>query len=158
MITSFIQSIFFHIEKLFTSTYGFLLLILCYFGNFLLPEWYCFAVVGGGIVADLICGIIAAVKLKKFILSKAIRDTCFKVGCYSFMLIGVFVIEKIAHDTGFIGIKVAAAIAAGCELWSISASLLIIYPDFPFLKIFRLQLKGEMESKTGKNLDNILND
>lgn len=158
LVTNQCYSIFSHITKLLTSGYGYILIALTFFLNLIQPEWFCFAVVGCGILADLFWGIIAAFKLKKFVLSKALRQTCYKIGGYSFMLVGIFLIEKIVHDSGFIGIKVAAALAASCELWSISASILIVMPNFPFLKIFRLQLKGEMESKTGKNLDNILND
>lgn len=158
LITNQFHSILNHVVKLFTSAYGYFLIVLTFFVNLVQPEWFCFAVVGCGILADLLWGIIAACKMKKFVLSKALRQTCYKIGGYSFMLVGIFLIEKIVHDSGFVGIKVAAALAASCELWSISASILIVLPNFPFLKIFRLQLKGEMESKTGKNLDNILND
>jgi hypothetical protein len=41
-----------------------------------------------------------------------------------------------------------------------SASMLIIKPDMPFLRLFRGQLKGEIQSKLNKNinLDEILKD
>jgi hypothetical protein len=41
-----------------------------------------------------------------------------------------------------------------------SASMLIIYPNMPFLRIFRVQLKGEIASKLSKNIDvdDIFND
>ena len=41
-----------------------------------------------------------------------------------------------------------------------TASMLIIYPNMPFLRIFRSQLKGEIASKLSKNIDvdDILND
>ena len=73
-------------------------------------------------------------------------------------MVGAFCIEKVLHNGGLVGVKIVAVIAAACELWSMSASMLIVKPDMPFLKIFRLQLKGEIESKLGKNAVEILND
>lgn len=157
-IQSFFSHLFHHLERVFNSIYGFVLFAATFLFNLLEPEAFGFGVVFAAIVLDLVCGLAVAIKLKAFVLSKLLRDTSLKIGGYSFTLLMVFLIEDILHDGNFIGFKVAAAIAAACELWSMSASILIIYPNFPFLKILRLQLKGEIESKTGKNLDHILND
>jgi hypothetical protein len=72
-------------------------------------------------------------------------------GTYAFALSGIAMIEKIVHEGTLYGLLISCAIAAACELWSISANMLIVKPDMPFLKIFRLQLKGEIENKLGKN-------
>lgn len=150
------NSILFQIKEILSCTYGWLLIIVNCIFMFFAPEKASFIVVGLLILADLIWGVLASLKLKKFILSKALRETFKKVNIYSFALAGAYLIELIIHDSGFIGIKVLALLAACCELWSMSASMLIIKPDMPFLRIFRLQLKGEMESKVNKNLDKIL--
>ncbi|WP_418894214.1 hypothetical protein [Limibacterium fermenti] len=136
------------------SIYGRLLALLTACVAFIQPEIWSFYVVGGAVAADLIWGIAAALKLKKFILSKALRETLKKVGIYSFALVGTFAIEKITHSGGsFIAVRTIAVFAAVCEFWSMSASMLIIKPDMPFLKIFRGQLKGEIQSKVGKNIN-----
>ena len=158
LLLKFIIGLLTHIERLLSSMYGCILIILAFFANLLQPDWFCFAVVFTVVIFDLLCGIGASLKQGCFVLSKLIRETFFKIGCYAFTLIGVVLIERLIHDSGMIGIKLFAALAAACELWSMSASLLIINPNFPFLRIFRLQLKGEIESKTGKNMDNILKD
>jgi len=127
--------------------------------TFIEPEKVSFLVVGGAVLGDLIWGITAAVKINKFILSKALRETIKKVGIYSFALVGALAIEKITHTEGsFIAVRTIAVFAAVCEFWSMSASMLIVKPDMPFLKLLRGQLKGEIQSKVGKdiNVDDIL--
>ena len=152
----YIHSVLMHLTEIFSKAYGWFLIFMLTVLNFFQPEWLCFAVVGIAILGDFVWGIIASIKLKKFILSKALRETIKKVGIYGFALASIFMIEKIIHDQSFIGIKIIAILGAACELWSMSANMLIVKPDMPFLRIFRMQLKGEMESKIGKNLDNIL--
>lgn len=151
-------SILSHVRCLCTTFYGWLIWLVTLLWNFISPEVYSFSVVGLTILSDLIWGMIVARKQKKFILSGAIRDTFIKVNMYGCALFIIYAIERGLHDEWFIGTKVACAVAAGCELWSISASMLIVKPNMPFIRLFRLQLKGEMEKKVGHSLDNILTD
>lgn len=143
------------------SAYGWFLALMVSAVAFIQPEMWSFYVVGGAIFADLVWGIAAAVKQKKFLLSKAMRETIKKIGIYSFAMVGALAIEKITHTEGsFIAVKTIAIFAAVCEFWSMSASMLIIKPNMPFLKLFRGQLKGEIASKVSKNvnIDEILKD
>jgi hypothetical protein len=147
-----------HITKLFSKGYGYILTMLSSVLTFTFEEEVAFAVVFLTVIGDLFWGIFASLKMHKFILSHALRETFSKIGIYAFALLGIAFIENLIHDGLLVGLKVSCAIAAACELWSMSASMLIIKPDMPFLKIFHLQLKGEIESKLGKNLDTILKD
>lgn len=143
------------------SVYGWFLMLITTVFTFIQPEIWSFFVVGGAILADLVWGILAAIKMKKFIYSFALRETIKKIGIYSFALFGALAIEKITHSEGsFIAVKTIAILAAVCEFWSMSASMLIIKPDMPFLRIFRGQLKGEIASKVSANvnIDDILKD
>jgi hypothetical protein len=126
--------------------------------NFINPEIYSFSVVGITILADLIWGIIVAKKQNRFILSEAIRNTFLKVNIYGCALLLIYAVERGLHDDWFIGTKVACAIAAACEFWSTSASMLIVSPNMPFLRLLRMQLKGEIEKKVGYPIDNVLPD
>lgn len=149
-----VEKILSNVVNAMQTVYGWFLALLAGFITFLQPEQWAFIVVGFAILADLIWGILAAIKLKKFILSKALRETIKKVGIYSFAMIGVLAIERITHQDGhFIAVKGIAMFAAVCEMWSMSASMLIIKPDMPFLKLFQVSLKGEIESKINKNID-----
>jgi len=147
-----------HIKYLLSTGYGYFLSILTLFWNFIHPEIYSFSIVGFAILMDLVWGMIVAKKKKKFILSEAIRETFKKVSIYGSALFIIYMIEITIHEEWLIGTKLACAIAAGCELWSISASMLIVKPDMPFIRLFRLQLKGEIEKKVGQDISNILTD
>lgn len=137
-----------------SSAYGWMLAMFVAVIAFITPEKVSFIVVGGAIFADLFWGIVASVKQKKFILSIAFRETFKKVGVYSFALMGALSIEAIAHIEGtFIAVRTVAILASVCEFWSMSASMLIVYPKMPFLKLLRGQLKGEIESKLKRNVD-----
>lgn len=137
-----------------STVWGWVVLILTAAFTFIEPEKTSFIVVGGAVAADFFWGVIAAVKMNKFIMSAAFRETIKKVGIYSFALLGALAIEKITHTEGsFIAVRTIAVFAAVCEFWSMSASMLIVYPNMPFLRIFRSQLKGEIESKLSKNVD-----
>jgi hypothetical protein len=138
--------------------YGQLLLLVCSVFSFAFEEKVAFMIVFLSVVGDLFWGIIASLKLKKFVLSSAIRETLVKVGIYAFALSGIAMIEKILHGGLLCGLLISCAIAAACELWSISANMLIVKPDMPFLKIFRLQLRGEIENKLGKNFSAFFKD
>lgn len=143
------------------TCYGWFIAAIVSTITFIQPEKISFIVVGAVVLADLIWGIAASLKLKKFLLSKALRETMKKVGIYSFSLLSIYAVEWIIHTEGsFIALRTAATFAAVCEVWSMSASMLIIKPDMPFLRLFRGQLKGEIQSKLNKNinLDEILKD
>ena len=144
-----------------STAYGWMLAMGATILAFLSPEKVSFIVVGGAILADMVWGIIASLKLKKFILSFALRETIKKIGVYSFALVGAMSIEAIAHSEGtFIAVRTVAIMASVCEFWSMSASMLIVYPNMPFLRLMRWQLKGEIASKVSKNVnvDDIFND
>lgn len=141
-----------------STAYGWLLAVVLGALNFFAPEKFAFTVVLVAIIADAIFGILVAIKLKKFVLSKLGRVTFFKIASYFSALVVLFMVEKLIHDQGFLGIKIAAAWAAACELWSLSANVLILKPDATFFKLIRKQLKGEIAAKLGEDLDDVFED
>lgn len=152
-------NIFQSLSKVCTSLYGWLLSSFYVMLSFFATEQYCFYLVLTAILLDALFGIIASVTTrKKFALSKLGRHTTFKILSYGAALVIVFMVEKLAHDSGFIGVKVAAGWATACEFWSMSASILIVWPDAPFFRIMRSSLKGEISAKLGKPLDEIFTD
>lgn len=137
---------------IFSTAYGWFLAAMAAAITFIQPEIWSFRVVAFTIILDLVWGIAAAKKLKKFILSRALRETLKKTSIYGSALLVTFFAGKVA-DTSYLAVKATAVFAAACDLWSMSASMLIVKSDMPFLRIFRLQLKGEIESKLNKNVD-----
>jgi len=144
-----------HLHALFTTLWGWILIGFTSLWAMLKPEIYPFVIVFLSVLLDLIWGIAAAIKQKRFIYSEGIRETCKKLIIYASMLILLLLIERMIHEQTLIATRLACVLAAASELWSVSANMLIIKPDMPFLKIFRLQLKGEIEKKIGLSTDTI---
>jgi len=146
------------LEMVLQTVWGWLAVTLVSVYNFFLPEGYAFTLVLVMILLDAVFGLSVAVKQGNFALSKLGSITLFKISAYFAALVFTFMVEKLAHDQGFIGVKVAAGWAAICEFWSMSASILIIWPNAPFFRIMRRHLKGEIASKLGQSVDDILPD
>lgn len=138
------------------NLYGWLLVGLGSLASFFAPEKYAFILVLVAILSDAFFGTWVSLRNGNFILSKLARVTTFKIVSYGASLVMVFMVEKLIHEGGFVGVKVAAAWATACEFWSMSASILIIWPEAAFFRIMRRHLKGEIANKLGKDLDDIL--
>lgn len=138
------------------TVYGWFLATALFFFNYFASEKFAFTVVLVAIILDALFGIMVAVKNGKFVLSKLGRVTIFKITSYFSALVVLFMTEKLMHDKGFIGIKVAAGWAAACEFWSMSAHILILWPEATFFKLIRKQLKAEIAAKLGNGVDEVL--
>ena len=140
-----------------TNSWGLMITAFGFLGSFFTPVKYAFVAVGIAILIDLLFGIAGAVKQGKPILSEVWRENTFaKVMIYFGPLSLIFVLERVFVEDTFYFTKLGCVIAGGCELWSMLASALIIAPGLLFPKILRLQLRGEIESKLGKNVSNLL--
>lgn len=129
----------------------FSLLVFCV--NYLAPERLAFTIVLVAVLIDALFGILVSWKHGNFILSELGRRTFLKLSAYYCALILIFLCEKLAHDEGFIAVKVASAWAVACEFWSFSAHVLILNPNAVFFRVARKHLQGEMQKKTGYDLD-----
>lgn len=100
---------------------------------------------------DLICGIAVAVKRKSFARSDLMRRTIEKVLVYGCVLLVFLCVDLlIERETGFttdITSGVVGTIMTLAEAVSFTASLLILFPNNPFLRMFQKMLTGELASK-----------
>lgn len=90
-------------------------------------------------------GIAVSVRQGKFTLSELARLTITKLavyGCALFVFVGL---DKMT-DTVITGSVVGAAIVL-VEFWSSCASMLILFPHMPFLRLMKRALTGEIASK-----------
>lgn len=133
------------------DVYGWALGILGSVLTFLAPEKYAFICVLVAILLDAFFGVMRSVRAGGFVLSKLGQQTVFKIISYGAALVMVFMVERLAHDGGAFGVKVAAGWAIACEFWSISASVLILWPDATFFRVMRRHLRGEIAAKLGED-------
>lgn len=96
---------------------------------------------------DAVWGITVSVKRKKFALSELARLTVGKLavyGCAMLVFIGLDKMVGLTLTASIIGAAITLV-----ELWSASASMLILFPNFLFLKLLRKALTGEIAAKLG---------
>ena len=96
---------------------------------------------------DAAWGITVSIKKKKFALSELARLTIGKLAVY-----GCAMLVFIGLDN-MVGMTLTASIICAAitlvEMWSASASMLILFPNFLFLKLLRKALTGEIAAKLG---------
>ena len=118
------------------------------------------AVTGGGLIiylvviataVDLVCGIAVAIKRKNFAKSELMRLTVEKLVVYGAAMLVFLCIDKaIEAETSWeFGLTsgVVGVVIAMTETWSFLASLLILFPKNPFLRLFQKALIGEIARK-----------
>ena len=150
-----VERILMKVQEVLASSWGWLMSFLVFILNFMAPVKYAFAAMGLAILMDMLFGMLSAWKQGKFLLSQSGRDTPAKVIVYGGFMLVVYATERIFGDDASLLTKGGCALACACELWSMLGSVLIIWPKM-FPKLLKLQLRGEIESKLGKNISNIL--
>lgn len=102
-------------------------------------------------VIDLGCGIAVAIKRKNFAKSELMRLTVEKLVVYGLAMLVFLCIDKaieaetsweFALTSGVVGVVISMT-----ETWSFLASLLILFPTNPFLRMFQKALVGEIARK-----------
>jgi hypothetical protein len=96
---------------------------------------------------DAVWGVTVSIKKKKFALSELARLTIGKLAVYGCAMLVFVGLDKMIHlslTTSIVGAAITLV-----ELWSASASMLILFPNFLFLKLLRKALAGEIASKLG---------
>ena len=100
---------------------------------------------------DLVCGIAVSIKRKNFAKSELMRLTVEKLVVYGAALLVFLCIDKaIEAETDFefaLTSGVVGVVITMTEAWSFLASLLILFPKNPFLRLFQKALVGEIARK-----------
>lgn len=105
---------------------------------------------------DMIFGVLVTLKTKgkNEIVSSKLRNSLYKGFFYVMFISLTFLVEMQMMDIN-IGPKVAFAVIAAVEMWSISANALILNPDLPFLKLFKRFLTAEIGKKLEIDKDEV---
>jgi len=96
---------------------------------------------------DAAWGITVSIHRRKFALSELARLTIGKLAVYGCAMLVFIGLDRLIGMT--LTASVVGAAITLVELWSASASMLILFPNFLFLKLLRKALTGEIASKLG---------
>lgn len=104
-------------------------------------------------VIDLACGIAVSKKKGDFTLSELIRQTAEKFLVYGPVLLAFLCLDKLIQAETTIELSLSSALVGAvismAEVWSFSASLLILFPKNAFLRLLQKSLTGEIARKLG---------
>ena len=133
--------------------WGWCLMTLGTILNFFIPVREMFHVLFLLLIFDAIFGLMASKKNKQAFTSDRMRSSFYKLLVYLVVLCLVFIVEKVlAFD---LTIRILFGVAYAIELVSISANLLILRPNMPFLKLVSGALVGEIASKMSMSKDEV---
>lgn len=133
--------------EILSSAYGWAVALFLFLFDFFCGYGLALNIILILILIDLGWGIAVAVKFKKYALSECARNTISKIFSYYSSLLIVIMIEKLLGSESAIGVSLITTIIALTELWSISGNMLIINPNIPVLRLFRIHLVGEISRK-----------
>lgn len=146
------------ITKLFealSSIWGWFLLLIMFIIDFLTGYKAMVSFVTLAVALDAGWGIASSLKQQKFTLSELGRESFSKLAVYgTVILLFIFIDKTIGVSNGLTtGIICAGIILV--ELWSASASMLICFPNMPFLQLLKRALTGEIANKLGVSVNEV---
>lgn len=144
-IHSIISHCFSKLMTLSCTAYGWILALLTMIIDYFSPHALVIKLVVAATLLDAIWGIAVSIKEGRFTLSELARNTVGKLTVYGSALFVFVGLDKFTDST--ISTKVIGGAIMLVELWSSSASMLILFPDFPFLRLFQKALTGEIAAK-----------
>ena len=104
----------------------------------------------GVVLFDAVCGIAASRYRGKYFSSDRARDSLLKLAVYTTFITMMIIVDSIASCSGIeihLTTSIVGALICLAELWSVIASVTIIYPQLPILKLLRKALTGEIAHK-----------
>ena len=135
------------IQKVFSNLFGWIIALFSAYIAWLGNDSGSFLLVLIAIVWDMAWGIASAVKRHDFVLSYLLRETFCKIIVYIGAMSIVLLAERMLGLTSGLTVKIIAVIATSVELFSSAGNILIIKPDFVFVRFFGKYLVGEIADK-----------
>lgn len=143
--TLFIQNIGIKLLSILHTVQGWVVAGLLFLADFVAGHELAVGLVVFVTLMDAVWGITVSIKKKKFALSELARLTIGKLavyGCAMLVFIGLDRMVGLTLSASIIGAAITLV-----ELWSASASMLILFPNFLFLKLLKKALTGEIADK-----------
>ena len=135
------------IHKVFSNVFGWIIAVFTAYLSWLGNDSGSILLVVVALVWDMAWGIAAAVKRHNFVLSYLLRETFCKIIVYVGAMSIVLFAERMLGLTSGFTVRIIAVIATSVELFSSAGNILIIKPDFVFVRFFGKYLIGEIADK-----------
>lgn len=143
MIEHFLQKL----SEVLSTVWGWLLCAVLLVMNFIVGYERMVGFTAMAIVLDAVWGIAASLLQKRFALSELARDTFAKLAVYGTAIFVFILLDKLAGVGAGLTTSIICIGIILVELWSMAGSMLICYPNMPFLKLLKKALAGEIASK-----------
>lgn len=135
------------IQKVFSNLFGWIIAVFTAYLSWLGDDSGSILLVIVALVWDMAWGIAAAMKRHNFVLSYLLRETFCKIIVYVGAMSIVLFAERMLGLTSGLTVRTIAVIATSVELFSSAGNILIIKPDFVFVRFFGKYLVGEIADK-----------
>lgn len=96
------------------------------------------------VTLDLAWAIASAIKRGTFAYSYLGKESVNKLSVYGSVIVGFVVLDKLVGMALPVTTIVVCLLISLVELWSMAGSMLIVFPNMPFLRLLRPILRGEM--------------
>lgn len=98
-------------------------------------------------ILDCVWGISRAIKDNKYTTSALMRDSVAKLAVYGTLILAFIGFDKIGGMGSSVSVTIVCSLIILVEVWSVLGNILIVYPEFPVLKLLNKYLVGEIASK-----------
>ena len=96
------------------------------------------------VTLELTWAIASAVKRGTFAYSYLGKESVSKLSVYGSVIVGFVVLDKLVGVVLPVTTILICSLISLVELWSMAGSMLIVFPNMPFLRLLRPILRGEM--------------
>ena len=138
-------------SDIFSHITGWVMAIGIFFADIFAGHSFIMGIVVVVTALDAIWGIAVSIKMGGFALSELLRMTVGKLAVYGCALFSFFALDAYIHTQIDIEMTLTTAIIGALivltETWSSIASMLILFPELPFLRLMEKALTGEIARK-----------
>lgn len=130
-----------------STSWGWLIGVIMFVVNLVVGYEAMVSFVVLAVVIDAFWGIASSLKQHKFTLSELGRNSLGKLAVYGTSMLLFIIIDKLLGINNGLPTNVICVSIILVEVWSTSASMLICFPNMPFLQLMKRALTGEIASK-----------
>lgn len=134
----------FKLQAILSTFSGWVSLLGVFWANFFAGYQSAIEAVVIVVTLDLAWAIASAIKRGTFAYSYLGKESVNKLSVYGSVIVGFVVLDKLVGMALPVTTIVVCLLISLVELWSMAGSMLIVFPNMPFLRLLRPILRGEM--------------